>query len=61
MRKVLADRSGQGTLEYVLVLVIILLAIIIGGPLIKTAVSGDMFNASKGRIETAAARMKALP
>ena len=53
MRK-LTQKQGQGTLEYILVLVVILLAIIIGSAQIKTAVSGNLFNAAQNRINKAA-------
>lgn len=44
---------GQSTLEYLLVLVIILLAIILGAPKIKNVIKDDMFNAAKERVKKA--------
>ncbi len=60
MRK-LTQKRGQGTLEYILVLVVILLAIIIGSAKIKGAVSEKIFNAAENRINKAAAKLELSP
>ncbi len=55
------DRRGQGTMEYLLVLIIILLAIIVGSKTIKTAISKDVFDAAKGRITKAVNELNKAP
>lgn len=60
MRK-LTQKRGQGTLEYILVLVVILLAIIIGSAKIKTAVSTNIFDAAQNRINKAANKLDLSP
>ena len=60
MRK-LTGKRGQGTLEYILVLVVILLAIIAGSSTLKTAVQTNVMDAAKGRITKATDKLKASP
>ncbi len=59
MGKTRMTRAGQGTLEYVLVLVIILLAIVAGSKAIKDSISSKTFDASNTRIKTAAGKLAA--
>lgn len=47
------SRRGQGTLEYILVMVVILLAIMAASPKIRTVVENDLFDSAKGQITRA--------
>ncbi len=58
MRRVRDVRQGQGTLEYILILVVILLALIAAVPKFKTVITNQVFNGAENQLNKAGNALK---